>query len=153
MAMHEIPELDRKGLREFGVVTGLIIIALFGLFFPWIFSSIRLFHAYDFWGAVNPAISAFRWPFLLGALFVVLGLIAPMTLKAVYRVWMKFGLMMSAIMTPLIMGIVFYLVFTPVGIVMKILGKDSMSRKLDADADSYRVISKDNPIKNLEKPF
>jgi hypothetical protein len=153
MTMHEIPQLDRKGLRDFGVVTGLIIIGLFGLFLPWIFSGVSLFHAYDFWGALDPAVTALRWPFMLGGLLVVWGLVAPMSLKGLHRNWMRFGLMMSSVMTPLIMGIVFYLVFAPVGLVMKLLGKDSMARKLDANADTYRLISKDNPIKNLEKPF
>ena len=153
MAMHEIPELDKKGLRDFGVVTGLIIIGLFGVFFPWMFSGIRLFHAYDFWGALSPAVTALRWPFMLGGLLVIWGLVAPMSLKGLHRNWMKFGEMMSAVMTPLIMGIVFYFVFAPVGLLLRILGKDPMARKRDADVDTYRVISKDNPIENLEKPF
>lgn len=153
MVMHEIPELDRKGLRDFGVVTGLIIIGLFGIFLPWIFSGIRLMHSYDFWGALQPAVTALRWPFMLGGLLILWGLVAPLTLKSLYRGWMRFGLLMSIVMTPLIMGIVFYLVFAPVGLVMKILGKDSMARKFDPDAESYRIISKENPKNNLEKPF
>ena len=36
--MHPIPELDRKGLREFGLTTGALIAAIFGLFFPWLLS-------------------------------------------------------------------------------------------------------------------
>jgi hypothetical protein len=151
--MHAIPELDRKGLREFGVVTGLIIIGLFGILFPWMFSGIRLFHAYDFWGALNPAVTALRWPFMLGGLLIAWGLAAPMSLRGLHRNWMKFGLLMSSVMTPLIMGVVFYLVFAPVGLVMRALGKDSMARKWDASADTYRTISKDNPIRNLEKPY
>lgn len=151
--MHEIPELDRKGLREFGVVTGLIIIVLFGLFFPWIFSGIKVLHAYDFWGALEPAVTALRWPFMLGGLLVVWGLVAPMSLKGLHRNWMKFGLMMSSVMTPLIMGIVFYSVFAPVGLAMRLFGKDAMARKRDAKAPSYRITSKDNPIENLEKPY
>ena len=153
MTMHEIPELDRKGLRDFAIVTGLIIIGLFGVFLPWIFSGIRLFHTYDFWGALDPEVTAFRWPFMLGGLLILWGLVAPMTLKGVYRGWMKFGLIMSAVMTPLIMGIVFYLVFAPVGLVMRVFGKDSMARKFDPDAATYRIISKENPTENLEKPF
>ncbi len=151
--MHEVPELDRKGLRDFGVVTGLIIIGLFGVLFPWIFSGIRLLHAYDFWGALDPAVTALRWPFMLGGLLVLWGLLAPMSLKGLYHGWMKFGLMMSTVMTPVIMGIVFYFVFAPVGLVMRLFGKDSMARKRDDDAETYRVISKNNPIKNLEKPY
>lgn len=153
MAMHAIPELDRKGLRDFGVVTGLIIIGLFGLLLPWLFSGIRLFHTYDFWGALNPAVTALRWPFLLGGVLVVWGLVAPMSLRSVHRNWMRFGLMMSSVMTPLIMGAVFYLVFAPVGLLMRALGKDAMSRKWDAKAETYRTVSKDNPIRNLEKPY
>ncbi|MEH6515144.1 MAG: SxtJ family membrane protein [Halioglobus sp.] len=151
--MHKIPALDRKGLREFGVATGLIIIGLFGFFFPWMFSGIKLFHTYDFWGALGSPATALRWPFMLGSLLVAWGLVAPMSLNGVHRNWMKFGLVMSSVMTPLIMGVVFYFVFVPVGLVMKILGKDSMARKRDTNAETYRIISKDNPIKNLEKPF
>jgi len=151
--MHEIPELDRKGFREFGITTGAIIIVLFGFFFPWIFSGIKFVHAYDFWGVFDPAVTALRWPFMLGGLLIIWGLVAPMSLKGLYNVWMKFGLIMSSIMTPLIMGIIFYLLFAPVGLVLKILGKDFMARKLDEKQESYRVISKDNPVKNLEKPF
>jgi hypothetical protein len=151
--MHEIPELDRKGLRDFGVVTGLIIIGLFGLFFPWMLSEITLMGDYDFWGVFDPAVTVVRWPFILGGILIIWGLIAPMSLKSVHRNWMKVGLVISSVMTPVIMSIVFFVVFAPVGLVMKILGKDSMARKLDANADTYRVISKDNPIKNLEKPF
>lgn len=153
MAIDEIPTLDRKGLREFGVVTGGIIAVLFGVFFPWMFSGIKLFHSYDFWGALSPSVTALRWPFLVGGVLAGWGVVAPMSLAGVYRVWMKFGLVMSSIMTPLIMSFVFFFLFTPAALIMKILGKDSMSRKLDPNAETYRVPSKDNPIKNLEKPF
>ncbi len=90
---------------------------------------------------------------MLGGLLIVWGLVAPMSLKRIHHVWMSFGLMMSKVMTPLIMGIVFYLMFAPIGLVMRVMGKDSMARKLDDSVDTYRVISKDNPIKNLERPF
>jgi hypothetical protein len=152
MNMHEIPQLDRKGLREFGVSTGAIIIGLFGLFFPWLFSEISFKHTYDFWGSISPIVSL-HWPFILGGTLILWGLVAPMSLKLIHDIWMKFGLMMSKVMTPLIMGIVFYLVFFPASILKRIFGKDSMSRELDHSADTYRVISKDNPVKNLEKPF
>ena len=101
MTEHVIPELDRKGLREFGLVTGAIVAVLFGLFFPWICSS----------GAGRSGPGSFL------AYLAVLGLIAPMALNPVYKIWMRFGLIMSKIMTPLIMSIVFYIVITPVGFV------------------------------------
>ena len=133
---HVIPELDRKGLREFGLVTGGIVAVLFGLLFPWILDRP--------WP---------RWPFVIFGVLGVMGLAAPMALKPVYRGWMKFGLLMSRIMTPLIMGIVFCVTITPMALIMKLMGKDQMARKLDAKAASYRIKSEATHPKRLEKPF
>jgi len=67
---------------------------------------------------------------------------------------MMFGLFMGTyIMTPLIMSIVFYGLFMPFGLIMRLFGKDGMARKLDAKAESYRIESRQPPAKNLEKPF
>jgi len=133
---HTIPELDRKGLREFGLVTGGIVAVLFGLFFPWL---------------LDRPIP--RWPWVIFGVLAVMGLAAPMALKPVYKTWMKFGLLMSKVMTPLIMGIAFFLTVTPLALVMRLLGKDYMARKLDRSAASYRVPSTATPPKRLEKPF
>ena len=139
--MHAIPELDRKGYREFGLVTGAIVAGLFGLLFPFLFG--KAFPAEYPW-----------WPWILFAVLGSWGLIAPMTLRPIYNVWMKFGLFMGTyIMTPLIMFIVFYGMFMPMGLVMRLFGKDGMARKLDSTAKSYRVASIKSPVKNLERPF
>ena len=132
---HTIPELDRKGLREFGLVTGGIIAGLFGLFFPWVFER------------PLPV-----WPFIVFAVLGLWGLAAPMSLRPVYRVWMKFGLILSRITTPIIMGLVFYVVITPVAILWKIIGKDAMARKFD-NSESYRLPSRKAPPENLERPY
>jgi len=143
---HSIPVLDRKGYREFGLVTGAIVVGLFGLAIPFIFD----FWSYPSWPAPFPL----SWPWLIFYVLGVLALVAPMALKPVYKVWMTFGLFMGTyIMTPLIMCIVFYGMFMPMGLVMRLFGKDGMTRKLDASADTYRVISIDPPAKNLEKPY
>ncbi len=135
--LHSIPELDSKGYRDFGITTGAIVAVLFGLFFPWVFE--RSFP----W-----------WPWALFAVLSVWGLVAPMSLRPVYNIWMKFGLFMGTfIMTPIIMFVVFYFLFFPAGLLMKLFGKDSMARKLDSAIDSYRVESERPPVKNLEKPF
>lgn len=139
---HTIPELDRKGLRDFGLTTGAIVAVLFGLFFPWLLD--RQINFLSFPG---------NWPWILLLLLGGWGLIAPLTLRPVYRVWMKFGLLMSRITTPIIMGIVFYGMFMPTGVIMRLFGKDAMARRFDDKIDSYRVPSKKAPTKNLEKPF
>ena len=135
-ASHTIPKVGRKELRSFGVTTGLIVAALFGLFFPWL---------------LERAIPA--WPWILCGVLVTWGLIAPVSLRPVYRGWMKFGLFMSRITTPLILGIVFFLVITPMAIFRSLLGRDSMARKFDGGAGSYRVPSKKPSKENLTRPF
>ena len=133
---HAIPELDRKGLRDFGLLTGAIVAGLFGLFFPWAFD------------AGYPL-----WPWVV---FGVLGgwaLLLPDSLKPVYHGWMRFGLLLSKVTTPIIMGAVFFIVIAPVALVLRIGRWDAMHRRLDPDTESYRVLSKATPKENLENPF
>ena len=135
--MKSIPTLDKKGYREFGLVTGAIVVGLFGLAIPFLFG----------WNYPT-------WPWILAGVLAVMALAVPMALKPVYKYWMMFGLFMGTyIMTPLIMFIVFFGMFMPFGLVMRLFGKDSMKRKLDAEAETYRVESDKPPAKNLEKPF
>ena len=135
-ATHTIPELDRSGLRQFGITTGAIVAGLFGVFFPWLLE-----------------VGFVLWPWVLCGLLALMGLVAPMSLRPVYQVWMRFGLMMSRFTTPLIMGLVFFLVITPVALIMKILGKDPMRRKLAQDQTTYRVTSARSARERLERPF
>ena len=75
--MKSIPTLDKKGYREFGLVTGAIVVGLFGLLLPWIFD----------WNFP-------RWPWIIFGVLGAMALIAPMSLKPVYKYWMMFGLFM-----------------------------------------------------------
>lgn len=133
---HPIPELDRKGLRDFAVVTGGIVAGLFGLLLPWIL------------GRPVP-----RWPWVILAVLTTLAILAPMALRPIYRGWMHFGLIMSRITTPLVLGSVFFLVLTPMALVMRLLGAEQLARKFDRAATTYRVRSEANPVQRLEKPF
>jgi hypothetical protein len=131
----DIKDLDSKGLREFALTTGGIVAGLFGLFFPWLLE--------------RPIP---RWPWVIAAVLVAWGLIAPATLRLVYRAWMKLGLLLNKITTPLIMGLVFYMVITPIGLVRRVFGSDALRRRFDQSA-SYRIPSRKPLAKNLEKPF
>ena len=133
---HSIPELDAKGLREFGLLTGGFTVALFGLILPWIFN-----------------LSYPLWPWVLGGILGLWALAAPASLNKVYKTWMRFGLILSSIMTPLILGLVFFLVVTPMGIAMRAMKKDPLTREFDNDANSYRVISNKKSKHSLEKPY
>ena len=135
-AMHNIPELDRTGLRKFGVTTGAIVAGLFGIFFPWLLNA----------GFV-------MWPWVLFTLLLIMALVAPMSLRPVYQIWMRFGLFMSRFTTPLIMGLVFFLVITPVALIMKVVSRDPMKRKLTKNQSTYRVASRKAARESIERPF
>lgn len=135
-SMHAIPELDIKGLREFGLVTGAIVAGLFGVLFPWLLEA-----------------SYPLWPWVIFGVLALWALAAPHTLKPVYRGWMRLGLLLSKITTPIIMGAVFFLVILPVAMIMRCFRKDPLMRHFDPSAKTYRVPSRKAPKENLEKPF
>lgn len=133
---HEIPELDRKGLRQFGLVTGGIIAALFGLFFPWLLDRPVPY-----------------WPWVLGGALALWALLAPTTVRGFYRLWMRLALLLSRVTTPIIMGLVFYLVITPAAAIMRLAGRDPMARHFDPKQTSYRIPIKKRPKEHMERPF
>lgn len=137
MTLHHIPELDSTGLRKFAFTTAIVLILLFAFLLPWIF------------GFSFPL-----WPWIGGSILAAWGLVAPNTLNPVYKLWMKFGLIMSRITTPVILGVVYFLVLSPIAFVMRMFGRDPLSIKLDNEADSYRVESaKPDYKRQMEKPF
>ena len=136
MKNHDIETLDKKGLREFGLVPGAILAGLFGLVFPWFFN------------AVIPA-----WPWVIGIVLVMWALIAPLSLEPLYRNWMKIGQFMGTITTPLILGILYFALFVPGALILKAMGKDPMSRKLDKEAITYRIVSTQHQKNDMENPF
>jgi hypothetical protein len=136
MHLDKIPDLDRKGLRQFALTIGGVVAVLFGVVLPWLFA--RGFPL---------------WPWIFGAVFAAWGLAAPMTLQPVYRGWMKFGLLLSKVTTPIILGAVFFIAVLPTGLIRRTFGRDPMARKFDSSAQSYRVPSTAYPKENLEKPY
>lgn len=135
--MDEIEQLDKQGLRKFGLVTGAIVAGLFGLLLPWVFE------------AKLPL-----WPWYLAGALWTLAILIPVALNPVYHGWMRIGLVLGWINTRIILGIVFFVVFTPVALFMKVLGKDPMGRKLDASISSYRVPSNTHQSReHMGRPF
>ncbi len=132
--MHiEIP--DKKGLREFGLVTGGLFVGLFGLLFPWLF------------GFAFP-----YWPWIIAGVLWGLALLIPNGLKWIYQGWMSFALVIGWINTRLILAIVFYLIITPFGVVMRLFGKNPMKNK-QSQSESYRNITHSRSPKHMEHPF
>ncbi|MGE4280949.1 MAG: SxtJ family membrane protein [Magnetospirillum sp.] len=84
------------------------------------------------------------WAVAVAVAFLAVSLTVPKVLRPLNLIWFKFGLLLHKIMTPLIMGLLFFLTVTPVGLLMRATGKDPMRLKRDPAATSY-WISRDPP--------
>jgi hypothetical protein len=134
--MTNIATPDRRELRNFGLTMAAIVAVLFGLLLPWIFS-----------GVYRP------WPWIVAGGLAGTGLLAPLALGLVYRLWMRFGHVMGAINTRLILGLFFYLIVTPIGSVMRLFRWDPMRRRRMQGVSSYRVNCTSKSSQHMEKPF
>ena len=132
---NEIPELDKSGLRQFGLITGAIVAGLFGIVFPYLLD-----------------VSWPLWPWLIFAVLVSWALIAPSSLRPVYQGWMRFGMLLGKITTPIILTLLFLITILPTALLLRLFRKDPMRRSFD-DSASYRVKAKQPSVQNLEKPY
>lgn len=134
--MHEIAKLDRKGLREFGLLTGAIIAVLFGLVLP----LLR--------GHGTPIL-----PWIISSVLGLLALLLPQSLAPIYQIWMRIGLILGWINSRIILGITFFVVVTPMSVIMRFLNRDPLSRQFEAQLTTYRISSKIRTQQSMEKPY
>ena len=80
-------------------------------------------------------------------------LIAPQSLTVVYYPWMRFGLVLGAINAVIILCAIYYLLITPIGIVMRLIGYDPLHRKTAIKMASYRVNKNPRDRTHMERPF
>lgn len=81
------------------------------------------------------------WPYALAAAatFGGLALAAPTVLGPLNRLWLKFGLLLHHVINPLVMGLLFFGVITPMALIVRLLGKDLLRLRFDAQAKSYWI--------------
>jgi len=92
---------------------------------------------------------------IISAVFFILAFIAPSLLKPVYIFWMNLAFVLSWINTRLILLVIFYLIFTPVGLALRLFGVDLLDRKIDKHKESYwrkKEEKRFNPL-NYERQF
>tara|TARA_B100000282_G_C31517179_1_gene392166 strand:+ start:114 stop:503 length:390 start_codon:yes stop_codon:yes gene_type:complete len=73
------------------------------------------------------------WSISLSLIFLILGLLNSKLLTPLNRLWFKFGIILGNFIAPIIMGLVFFLVVTPIGLTMKLFGKDLINLKMNKD--------------------
>ena len=91
------------------------------------------------------------WSLLISIIFLILGIFNSKLLTPLNKVWMKFGLILGTIISPIIMGIIFFLVVTPTGILLRFFGKDILKLKKNK-SESYWTI-KDNKNNDMRNQF
>ncbi len=128
--------MDLNELRRFGFTLSIAIGLLFGLLIP--------FFRHKPYGI---------WPWIVAAILFLWALIIPSTLKNFYKVWMKIGMFLGRINTTILLVLVFFIVITPIGFVMKLFGYRPLNDKFDAKANTYRKKSNQIPVERMEVPF
>ena len=104
--------------------------------FGWTFTVIFLAAgAYGLWqgGAV------LRWLLAAAALMAIVTLARESWLTPLNRAWMKFGELMGRVVSPLVLGVLFFALFTPIALVMRAFGRDALHRRFDPAAPTYWV--------------
>lgn len=130
-------QVDRKELRDFGLLVGLFLSFLFGGIIPW-----QHHQALPLWPW---AIAGFLWLFAAAM---------PVALGPIYRVWMLFGSVMGWINTRIILAVVFFAMVMPIGWLARVIFKQPLLQiALDDSAQSYRVLSQPKSKNSVEKPF
>jgi len=76
----------------------------------------------------------------LSLAFLAVSFVYPVLLAPLNKLWLKFGALLHSITSPIILGIMFFLVITPIGLLMRLLGKDLLRLKFDPDAPSYWIL-------------
>lgn len=127
---------DSQEFRKFGLTIGILLVAL----------SIFLF-----WRDVD----SYLYTLSFGLFLTLFGLVKPKFLRPIYILWMIFALILGQIMTRVILTIIFILLFTPVGLILRFLRKDILNEKYDRQTESYWIKRKEVPFdpKTLEKQY
>lgn len=126
---------SRSDLRKFGLTIG-IALAVFGGIALWRGAGVT--------------------PYLLGgaAVMLLLALVVPAVLRPLEYVWMKLALVLSYVMTRVILTLAFYLAITPMAFLLRLLGKDLLSLKLDPQQQSYWVrVEADESKSRHDRPY
>jgi hypothetical protein len=108
----------RTEVRKFGILFA-VVFGLIGLY--------MLYRGHGYW---------YYFP-LMGLVFLGAGLAAYPLLRPIYLAWMKFAFVLGWINTRILLGLFFYLIITPVGVGMRLFGKDLLDEKIDKSKGSY----------------
>ena len=117
----------------------------FGLVFFIFFTIISI---YPLWHGENIRV----WSFALAIVLFILSIFFPKILIFPNKLWFRFGLLLGNIISPVIMAIIYFLTVTPIGIIMRICGKDLLQQKINKQAKSYWIKRKE-PVGSMKNQY
>ena len=91
------------------------------------------------------------WSFIISIIFLVLGLTNSKVLTPLNKLWFKFGLLLGRIVSPVIMAVIFFLVVTPIGLFMRMIGRDLLNLKFNKNKSYW--IEKSGPKSKMSNQF
>ena len=128
--------LDKPYLRKFGLTLSFVFLGIFGVVLPFLFKKPMA-----------------MWPFVVGGIILVPAIVQPLLLKVIYTPWMKLGTVLGFINTRIILGVIFFALITPIGLLMRLCGNDPMNQKYNKSLKSYRKLTPPQNASHMEKPF
>ena len=117
----------------------------FGLVFFFVFLII------SFWPLIDEG-QIRIWAAIISVVFLILGLINSKLLTPLNKLWFKFGMILGAVIAPIVMGIIFFLVVTPIGLLMNIMGKDLLKKSYDKKKETY-WIKRGKSVSTMKQQF
>ena len=91
------------------------------------------------------------WSLIIASIFFILGIINSKLLTSLNKIWFKFGLLLGKIISPIVMGIIFFLVVTPIALFMRLLKKDLLNLKFNKKNTYW--IEKSGPKSKMKNQF
>ena len=91
------------------------------------------------------------WSLIISIIFLVLGLLNSKLLNPLNKIWFKFGLLLGKIISPIVMGIIFFLVVTPIALFMRLIKKDLLNLKFNKKNTYW--IEKSGPKSKMKNQF
>ena len=91
------------------------------------------------------------WSLFISIIFLILGILNSKILSPLNKIWFKFGIFLGKIVSPLVMGLIFFAVVTPIGILMRFLNKDLLNLKFNKSSTYW--IEKNGPKSKMKNQF
>lgn len=123
-------------LRRFGLLMSGSLSILFGILIPYIYGY-----------------SLQKWPVIVAAMLTFLSLVYPLSLRPLQKIWMRVGFFLGRWNSYIILSIVFFSIFTPIGLLMRMFGYDPLCRRFERHSSTYRKSSVSRQNRHMEVPY